>query len=351
MKSNEFSPHRATVLLTGASGVVGSALRPLLTRRYNLLSLRHQAPVGGECYAADVLLPRYGLSDALYRDLASRVDIVVNAAAVTSFAVDAPYRVNVASAEAACAFAAAADARLLHLSTAFVARDEAPPPELLSDAASTPHFYLASKQAGERIVRDSGVPAAIARLAIVLGDSKTGAIARPQGLHQVLEAVLGNQLPMVPFGEGSSVDFIPQDVAAAALLELVDAGVPAGEYWLAAGKSALTTERMSALCEAVAAEFGRAVARPRVVSHDMVMRLIKPVFIDPLPARVRRRFDGLLALSTLFAEAREFPSSLPELLGQAAPSAASQEAALAATLRHLMQARQPATPQFSGAAP
>ena len=68
--------------------------------------------------------------------------------------------------------------------------------------------------------------------------------------------------------------------------------------------------------------------------------LIAPVFIDPLPPRLRRRFDGLLALSTLFAEAGEFPSSLPALLGAAAPTRASQEAALAATLRRMMRARQ-----------
>ena len=331
---------RPTVLLTGASGVVGSALRPRLAERCHVVSLNHSAPVGGECYAADALRPRYGLPAGLYDALAERVDFVVNAAAVTSFAADAPYQVNVAGAEQACAFASAAGARLLHLSTAFVARDDAPPPDLLADAASTPRFYLESKQAGERVVRTSGVPHAIARLAIVIGDSASGEIARPQGLHQVLEAVLDNQLPMVPFGECSSVDFIPQDVAVAALLKLVAAGVPEGEYWLAAGPAALTTERMSELCEAVGAEFGRTVAKPRVVSHDMVMRLIKPVFIDPLPPRLRRRFDGLLALSTLFAEAGEFPSSLPALLGAAAPTRASQEAALAATLRRMMRARQ-----------
>ena len=59
-----------------------------------------------------------------------------------------------------------------------------------------------------------------------------------------------------------------------------------------------------------------------------------------LRRRVRRRFDGLLALSTLFAEAGAFPSSLPALLGDAAPTRASQEAALAATLRRMMRARQ-----------
>ena len=60
----------------------------------------------------------------------------------------------------------------------------------------------------------------------------------------------------------------------------------------------------------------------------MVERLFRPVFVDPLPDRLRRRFDALVAMTALFADAPLFPTSLgavpggPERLTRAAVDAA-----------------------------
>ena len=65
----------------------------------------------------------------------------------------------------------------------------------------------------------------------------------------------------------------------------------------------------------------------------MVQRLFRPVFIDPLPARERRRFDELMAIAALFDGAPVFPTSLGAIPGgPPALSRADVVAAVAATV-------------------
>jgi hypothetical protein len=73
-----------------------------------------------------------------------------------------------------------------------------------------------------------------------------------------------------------------------------------------------------------------------MVRPEMVDRLLRPVFIDPLPAHARRRFDDLMAMAALFAGAVPFPSSIDSIRGgPAAPTLETLEAAFAASLTHL----------------
>jgi hypothetical protein len=93
---------------------------------------------------------------------------------------------------------------------------------------------------------------------------------------------------------------------------------------------------MLELCLQVADERGLAIPLPRLVPPDMVDRLIRPVFIDPLPRQARRRFDDLLAMSALFAGAEPFPSSLTGLPCKVEPvDTAWFEAALLTSLHYL----------------
>src|SRR5205823_9561693 len=168
-----------TVLVTGLTGVVGSALLPELAG-HRILALTHSAepPAGVTAVRGDLTRPRLGLSPAAHRDLVRQVEVVVHAAAVTDFAADpaAIAELNVTGTARVLDLAAAAGAAVHYVSTAFVARAGRSRADV-RDAAANPAAYLASKRAAERLVREAGLPATILRPSVVLGHSRTGEIA------------------------------------------------------------------------------------------------------------------------------------------------------------------------------
>ena len=115
---------RRTVLLTGASGVVGRALLPRLGDP-DVVCLVHRSPVSGPNVTTapgDVAQPMLGLAEQSYAELAVKVDAVIHCAAVTDFGRSdgSLEATNIAGTEHVAAFAAAAEAVLYHVSTAFV---------------------------------------------------------------------------------------------------------------------------------------------------------------------------------------------------------------------------------------
>lgn len=308
-------PSRTTaVLLTGASGVVGSALLDELddvaltclvhrtaTRRSELDHVR-----------GDILRPRLGLSRADFARLADRVDVVVHAAAMTDFAADdgVTADLNVNGTANVLDFAACAGAPLYYISTAFV--DRCDQVREAGDCAG-PDAYLRSKRAAERLVTQSGIPAAVIRPSVVIGDSRSGQVAAFQGLHAIAGAIVKGTLAILPLRPETLIDVVPQDFVARAIASLVRDGRHEGEHWLTAGDQALrATDLIDAAME-VAASLGRPIDAPRLMSPDAVDRLIRPVFIEPLPQRDRNRFDQMLNMAALFSAEATFPTSAPEL--------------------------------------
>jgi thioester reductase-like protein len=339
------------VLLTGASGVIGSALLPRLApARVLALVHRNPAPGADETVAGDITSPGLGLDPATYRALARRVDAVVHCAAHTGFAAgrQSTVDVNVTGTREVARFAADAGAVLYYISTAFVARTEPargypgrgyPGRDTSGDVAG-PEDYLDSKRAAEQVVRDSGVPTMIIRPSIVIGDSRTGRISRFQGLHVISMILLRGMVPLLPIPATSRLDFLPCDVVARAIAELVVSGHRGGEAWLTAGHAAPTAAQVVDLILAVGAELGIRVDRPRMVEPEMVERLIRPVFIDPGPPSLRRRFDQLLALTAMVVDAPVLPTSLGTLPAGVAPLTAAQVAdAFRASLHYLAHTR------------
>jgi thioester reductase-like protein len=272
-----------------------------------------------------------------YRALARRVDAVVHCAAVTDFTSgpEAAHATNEAGTRAVVEFAADAEATLYHVSTAFVARHELTRSRLGRDtgeAGARPEDYLDSKRAGEEVVRSSGLPSVIIRPSIVIGDSRTGDISAFQGLHGILLLLLRGMLPLVPLPATSLIDFVPQDVVARTVAALIAEERREGEVWVTAGAAALRAEQVLDVVADTCAELGLSTDMPRIVGADMVDRLIRPVFLaGGLPARALRRFDDMLAMTALFADAPTFPTSLGELPGGPPPLTAGR---LDAALRH-----------------
>src|SRR5271165_3809174 len=161
---------RRTVLLTGASGVVGRALLRRL-RDFDVVCLVHRSPVcepDVTTVPGDIAEPMFGLARPAYVALAATVDAVIHCAAVTNFnrADGSLEATNIAGTEHVTAFAAAANAVLYHVSTAFVHTTAD------GDRGRTAVGYAASKSAAEQVVRSSGVP------------SRPGSARPPAGLSR-----------------------------------------------------------------------------------------------------------------------------------------------------------------------
>jgi len=305
---------RRTVLLTGASGVVGRALLPRL-RDFDVVCLVHRSPVSGPnvtTVPGDITRPMFGLAERAYAELAARVDAVIHCAAATGFnRTDGSLETtNVTGTEHVTAFAAAAAAKpvLYHVSTAFVHTTAA------GDRGRTAAGYAASKAAAEQVVRSSGVPHVILRPSVVIGDSGTGEIAAFQGLHQVVGGLFAGIVPMIPFDSGWPIDFVPADVVADSIACVVENRVSEGEFWISAGEAAMSLEEGVAVVVEFARGLGVRIDMPRFVPPEMFDRLIGPVFLDALPGKIRRNILRMLEFFTIYLQSGQIkPSSLDEL--------------------------------------
>ena len=326
---------RRTVLLTGASGVVGRALLPRL-REFDVVCLVHRSPVCGPnvtTVPGDIAEPMFGLAERAYAELAAKVDAVIHCAAVTDFnrAGGSRQATNVTGTEHVAAFTAAAAAKavLYHVSTAFVDTTA------VGDRGRTAAGYAASKAAAEQVVRSSGVPHVILRPSIVIGDSGTGEIAAFQGLHQVVAGLFAGMVPMIPFDPGWPVDFVPADVVADAIATVVENGVSEGEFWLSAGAAALTLDEGVAVVVEFARDLGVRIDMPRFVPPDMFDRLIGPVFLDALPGKIRRNVLRMLEFFTIYLQSGQIkPSSLDQLAALGARPLPDQRESLRNSLRY-----------------
>lgn len=177
------------VLLTGASGLVGSRVLPSL------------AASGFECRAlirGDLDLPagttavRGDLGDpASLRAAVEAVDAVVHLAALfRTDDEDAIWRANLDGTRnlVDAARTHAPRARFVMASTGNVYDATAARPALETDACSPTLAYPASKVAAEQVVRDSGLPWCVVRLPFVYGDgdghlASLATLAERFGLH------------------------------------------------------------------------------------------------------------------------------------------------------------------------
>jgi nucleoside-diphosphate-sugar epimerase len=304
---------RRTVLLTGASGVVGRALLPRLGD-LDVVCLVHRSPVSGPNVTTalgDITKPMLGLAEQAYAELAAKVDAVIHCAAVTDFSRSdgSLEATNIAGTGRVAAFAAAANAVLYHVSTAFV-RTTAD-----GDRGRTAVGYASSKAAAEELLRSRGVAHVVLRPSIVIGDSVTGEIGTFQGLHQVVAGMFAGMVPMIPFDPAWPVDFVPADVVADAIACVVENRVREGEFWVSAGDRALRLDEGAAVVIEAARALGVSIDPPRFVPPDMFDRLIGPVFLDALPVRIRRNVVRMLEFFATYLQSGETkPSSLDRLV-------------------------------------
>lgn len=302
-----------TVLITGASGLIGQALLDQFD--CEVIALAHRAELESAprrtVVQADVTQPRFGLPESEFDELARRADAIVHCAALTDYAAtfETASKVNVEGVKHTLELVERADAPLYHLSSAFVVT---PIPDRESERIG-PQIYLKTKRAGEELVNSSGLDTMIVRPSLLLGDSQTGWAARFQGVHMLIQFLFQESVAMIPLDGDSRVDLVAQDQVAAAIAGLVKSGIRGGLWWLTAGEESLTADRLLDIAIEEAWERGVDVPRPRLVDPEVVERLFRPALLPDFPPKVRRRFEQLLELMTVFFTDYVFPSSFEQI--------------------------------------
>ena len=278
------------VLLTGATGSIGRPLLPALRANgfERVYALTHVDPLVAadpevRAVKGDVTAgPDLGLAPQDADEIRSTITAIVHAAADTRFA--APLAVardvNAGGTRNVLAFASRCRRldRLVALSTTHVAgrrTGDILEDELEHDAGFV-NAYEESKYGAERELRRRAgdLPIAVCRLSTVVGDSRSGDIARRGAIHQAALFMYASLAPMVPGREDSPVDLIALDYASRGIAWLATGGFEAGRTWhicagartIAAGELLDLTLRSFEMYRPSWRK--RAIARPAFVDLD-----------------------------------------------------------------------------------
>lgn len=307
-----------TLLLTGATGHVGSALLPLLladpdARVIALVRAKDEAHLAERTAAlrakvpgaedrltavrGDVTAPGLGLSETDRAALEAEVTALLHSAASVRFDMpqDKAAGENIASTEGMLAFARAlADRgrlrRLDHVSTAYVAgRRVGRVFETECDEGQEfRNSYEWSKCQAETRVRAAiaeGLPAAIHRPSIIVGDSRTGETQAFNVLYWPMMLYARGWWRLFPGRPDTLVDVVPVDFVADAIATLRRDATTLGKcFHLAAGDDA---PRVDALAERLAT----ALDRPpiRTIDPDFYLKWVRPAIRGPLSLTKRGR--------------------------------------------------------------
>ncbi len=273
----------ATVLITGASGVVGRAAAKLFDEEHTigLVGTVHDVPEVDETIAIDLRAPRLGLADADWRSLAERVDYVVHSGALTTWGQPAElYRsVNIDGTRSVVELATAAGAPVVYVGTCFVhAIERGGWDHLGLENVVAP--YIWSKLQAEAILAESGLPCTVLRPTNLVGDARTGASSRPQIVQALSDWICRGKAQLVPVHPGNRIDIVSLDVMAEAVVRTVRRECFGRMLWLTYGDRAMTVERSLDLLVEHAARIGRTIARPPVVD----CRELTEAAIDAVPS-------------------------------------------------------------------
>lgn len=225
----------AQLLITGATGLVGRTLLPILRRQRPELKIvalvRDPARLradGVDAVAGDIALPQLGLDPQTWRHLAETTTEIIHSAATVQF--DLPLAesrlVNVEGTRSILALAQAAPGleKFAHISTAYVNgyREGVFPEAPMPPGQDFVNTYQISKYEAECLVVDAmrTLPASVYRLPAILADTAAGDVSQFGYVHHLFRLIPDSPLPIVPGDVENAIDLVPADWIAAALAHL-----------------------------------------------------------------------------------------------------------------------------------
>ncbi|MFB9909056.1 NAD-dependent epimerase/dehydratase family protein [Allokutzneria oryzae] len=305
----------ARVLLTGASGVIGSRLLPVLAARHRVTALTRQraVPEAVRCVAADVRVPGLGLDHDTWRRLREETDIVVHCAGVSGFTLsnlDMFKEINVWGTRNVLDLAAEAAVPVVMMSSTSAAQDYTD-----DDPTSRAlRAYADSKRRAEQLAAACPEPVAMIRTALLLVGSNDGAAdPRQQFPPVLLEALLRGRVRRLPVTSGHWFDAIRVETLVRYTAAVVEAmldvpGAVPSLHWATAGPARLTMADVMAACSTVAAAAGLPFRHPELQPS----------------AEPRRGLERLVQLGLFAPDAPPFPSTLGSVAGGPVPPQRSE---------------------------
>ncbi len=225
------------IFVTGAAGLIGGEVaRRLVANGHRVTAMVHRnrevrgndgRPVAvDEVIRGDLTAPGLGWTDARHDATARAHDLIVHCAATTRFDLSlAEYHaVNVEGTARIVELARAGAAALLHVGTAYacgtrngaIAEDDPLP------ASGFANGYEASKAAGEALVAASGVPHAVVRPSIVVGEHATGAIRQFDAIYTAFKLMATGRVGRLPARADATLDLVPIDHVAAGIVAVAE---------------------------------------------------------------------------------------------------------------------------------
>ncbi|MFD7668742.1 SDR family oxidoreductase [Streptomyces sp. NPDC059788] len=313
------------VLVTGAAGLVGAEVTArLVAAGHQVTAVVHNTPelvrndgtpldpATVTCLPGDVTRPRLGLSDAPYAALSDgAIDRIVHCAAITDFGRPQEHyqSVNVDGTAHAIELARAADADLVHVSTAYVCgeRDGLIRETELDEGQQLANAYEASKLKAETLVhkaRAEGMRAAVVRPSIVVGDEHTGVVRDYKNIYVVLKLVTEGKVRSVPGLYEARLDLVPVGYVADVITRVTERFEEAeGRTFHAVGAPLALRDFSDVLAEYPSFHVPRFVP---VTSFDA----------ERLPLMERRYYDRIVTLyESYFRRRMKFDGSNTEALG------------------------------------
>ncbi|HEU4748288.1 MAG TPA: SDR family oxidoreductase [Gemmatimonadaceae bacterium] len=172
--------------------------------------------------------------------------------------------------------------------------------------------YEQSKAEMESVVRAAmeSLPILLLRLSTVVGHSRTGAVRGFNAIHQAIRLLYNGLAPMIPGDPGEKVDIVSTDFVAEAALHLIDNHPGGGVFHLASGAEASTLDDLigstvDSLVRFRPAWRRRAIERPLLVdldTYELFVRSVEETGNDVLRSATRsiRTFAYQLAHPKLF---------------------------------------------------
>ena len=275
-------------------------------------------------FAGDLEHPGLGWSQETRARVTRSIDAVVHCAAAVNFGLDlaGARRVNVGGTREIVSLAREARdrgslERMVHVSTAYVAGERSGRAlESERDVGQTfRNTYERTKLEGENVVHASGLPAAILRPSIIVGDSVTGWTAAFKFVYWPIRAFTRGLIHAIPIALDGRLDIVPVDVVADALLELLRGPVRRGTFHAVAGDAALTNEQFVTMAAGLSGMAAPRFLAPGVdPAADARAGLLLPYL------NVRCVFDALKGRQELGVHAPPLRDCLPALMSYALQS-------------------------------
>lgn len=331
---------RRTVVVTGASGVVGRAVAEELRDDCHVIGLvgsDHNVPEAHEVVPIDLRADRLGLTASVWSDLAARADSVVHSAALTEWGRprEVYQEINIDGTRRVLALAEEAGAPLHYVGTCFVhAIERGGFDDLAEDNVVRP--YIWSKLECEALLGRGDAPFSVFRPTNLVGDSRTGASSRPQIVQALSEWICRGRAPFVPVHPGNRIDVVALDTCAQAVAAAVRQDAVGDVWWVTQGADAMSVERSLDILVEHARLLGREIERPPVVDAREPL----PIPLERIPTRSRAFVKVLLDVSEVTHWCGGvLPDSNDALTGRLGLELPSDETSYALSLRYWARER------------